>query len=188
VKLTNSTVTSPEPDYQALLSSVEDAIRLGADGISVQVDCRAKKEPEMLEILGMTAEACDHWGIPLVAMMYFVADEKTDAFDADALGHVARIGSELGADIIKTRYTGNPDTFKKVVTGAGGPVVIAGGPKVPGTKDVLKMVSDSLEAGGIGVSMGRNVFAHENPTKMAKALAKVIHEEASVDKAMAELR
>jgi predicted phospho-2-dehydro-3-deoxyheptonate aldolase len=188
VKLTNTTLHAPEKTYQALLSSVEDAVRLGADAVSVQVDCRAEKEADMLRHLGETADICDAWGVPLLAMMYFVPDEKTDSFDADALSHVARIGGELGADIVKTRYTGDSDTFSKVVSGANAPIVIAGGPKADSTRKVLEHVKEAIDAGAIGVSMGRNIFQHEDPAKMVRALRKIIHEDMEVEDAEKELR
>lgn len=187
VKLTNCTLTGPDNTYQALLSSVKDALRLGADGVSVQVDCRANREDEMLRHLGETAELCTEWGIPLLAMMYFIPDDDTDAFDPGALAHVARIGGELGADIVKTRYTGDSETFKEVVAGCNVPIVIAGGPKVDSTKEVLASVKGAIDAGAIGVSMGRNIFQHPTPDKMVRALRKIIHEDAGVEKAQKEL-
>jgi len=67
------------------------------------------------------------------------------------------------------------------------PVIIAGGPKAATTREVLQMVSDSLKAGGAGVSIGRNVFQHENPAKMVKALSALVHDGATVDEALAIL-
>jgi fructose-bisphosphate aldolase/2-amino-3,7-dideoxy-D-threo-hept-6-ulosonate synthase len=99
----------------------------------------------------------------------------------------ARAGAELGADIIKTNYTGDPDSFREVTKGCPVPVVIAGGPKMSTTRDVLQMVRDAIDAGGAGTSIGRNVFQASNPTKMVRAFSKIVHEGASVEEAMKEL-
>jgi fructose-bisphosphate aldolase/2-amino-3,7-dideoxy-D-threo-hept-6-ulosonate synthase len=87
----------------------------------------------------------------------------------------ARIGSELGADIVKTNYTGSPDTFKEVVEGCSVPVVIAGGPKMDTEKDLLQMVYDAISVGATGVAFGRNIFQAKNPTLLVKKLCTVVH-------------
>jgi fructose-bisphosphate aldolase/2-amino-3,7-dideoxy-D-threo-hept-6-ulosonate synthase len=85
-------------------------------------------------------------------------------------------------------YTGDINSFRKVVRGCPVPVVIAGGPKMAMDRDVFQMVSEAMKAGAIGVSIGRNVFQHKDPIAMTKALAKVVHENASVDRAMRGLK
>jgi len=95
--------------------------------------------------------------------------------------HAARIGAELGADIIKTNYTGSPETFKEVVDGCPVPVIIAGGPKVNSEQDLLEMIEGSLEAGGKGVAIGRNVFQANNPTDLVRKIAKIVHEGMSAE-------
>lgn len=104
------------------------------------------------------------------------------------VAHAARVGAELGADIIKTNYTGDVDSFKKVVKGCPVPIIIAGGPKMATDRDLLKMASEAIKTGAAGVSIGRNVFQHRNPVGMVRALSKIVQEEASVEQAMRELR
>jgi class I fructose-bisphosphate aldolase len=101
--------------------------------------------------------------------------------------HAARLGAELGADIVKVNYTGAPDTFREVVEGCPVPVVIAGGPKMDSDRDVLTMVKDAVDVGGAGVSIGRNVFQHKDPTKIVQAFDLIIHQNASVDEAIDHL-
>ena len=91
---------------------------------------------------------------------------------------------DLGADIVKTSYTGEIDTFREVVKGAIIPVLIAGGPKMDSDRDLLQMVKDSIEAGGSGVSIGRNIFQHRNVTGITRAVAEVVLHDASVDEAL----
>ena len=112
-------------------------------------------------------------------------DKKiTDQFDVEVVKHAARIGAELGADIIKTNYTGTPDSFREVVKGCPVPVVMAGGPKTKTNEEFCKMVYDSIQAGGAGIAAGRNVFQHENPTKMVKVLCSIVHEDLNFEKAL----
>ena len=100
------------------------------------------------------------------------------------MAHAARVGAELGADIIKTTYTGDIATFQNVVRSCPVPLVIAGGPKVETVREILQMVHDSIKAGGAGVSIGRNVFQHPNPTRMVQALSALVHKGASINESL----
>jgi predicted phospho-2-dehydro-3-deoxyheptonate aldolase len=184
VHLCGSTKHCPDPNSKVQICSVEDAVRLGADAISVHINIGAKQEDRMLATLGNVACKCDDYGMPLLAMIYPRGPSIKDQHAVDMVAHAARVGAELGADIVKTNYTGDPESFKKVVSGCHVPVIIAGGPKVETVRDVLQMASDSLKAGGAGVSIGRNVFQHENPTRMIKALSALVHRRASVSDAL----
>ena len=109
-------------------------------------------------------------------MMYPRGKKVRSEYDVDVVKHAARIGAELGADIVKTNYTGNPETFKEVVNGCPVPVIIAGGPKMGSEKELLEMIEGSLEAGGRGVAIGRNVFQAEDPTGLVRRISKIVHE------------
>jgi len=158
IHLSASTGLSPHPNHKVLVTSVEKAIKLGADAVSVHVNVGSEREPEMLIKLGTISEICDDWGMPLIAMMYPRGKQIKDEHDAEVVKIAARAGAELGADIIKTNYTGDPDTFKEVIAGCPVPLVIAGGPKVETEKELLEMVKNSVDVGGAGVAIGRNVF------------------------------
>ena len=140
--------------------------------------------PEMLMELGEISETCDYWGIPLLAMMYPRGQKVESEHDVNMVKHAARVGSELGVDIVKTNYTGDPESFREVVEGALVPVVIAGGPKVETNRELLEMVEESLSVGGAGVAFGRNLFQAANPGKITRAIAEVVHNEMSVDEAL----
>lgn len=184
VHLSASTSLGPDPNHKVLVTSVEKALKLGADAVSVHVNVGSEREPEMLLKLGTVAETCDEWGMPLIAMMYPRGKKIKDEHDPEVVKLAARAGAELGADIIKTNYTGDPDTFKEVVEGCPVPVVIAGGPKVETEEELLRMVKDSIEAGGAGVAIGRNIFQAESPEKMTKAIAAIVHDEIDVEEAL----
>ncbi|TRO52152.1 fructose-bisphosphate aldolase [Candidatus Bathyarchaeota archaeon] len=184
VHLSGITLLCPDPNNKVQICSVEDAIRLGADAVSVHVNVGAKEEPQMLKTLGEIACECDNFGMPLLAMMYPRGPKIKDAHAVDVVAHAARLGAELGADIIKTNYTGDPKSFETVIESCPVPVIIAGGPKAETSRDVLQMVKDSVTAGGAGLSIGRNVFQHNDPKRMVKALATIVHDDATVSDAL----
>ena len=184
VHLSASTKLGTDPNYKVQVCSVDEAVRIGADAVSVHINVGAEQENKMLAKLGKVADDCDQYGMPLLAMMYPRGPEIQNQHAVDVVAHAARLGAELGADIIKTNYTGSIETFKEVVRSCHAPVIIAGGPKVETVREVLQMVYDSLKAGGAGLSVGRNVFQHENPTLMVKALSVIVHNNASVGESL----
>jgi fructose-bisphosphate aldolase/2-amino-3,7-dideoxy-D-threo-hept-6-ulosonate synthase len=183
VHFSSSTSLSSSPNRKMLTGTVEEALRLGADGVSLHINIGGKEEPEMLEHLGMTAEQCHKWNMPLLAMMYPRGENIKNPHDPEIVSHVARIGAECGADIVKTLYTGDIDSFAKVVKSVPVPVVIAGGPKAKTDLDVLQMTEDAMKAGAKGVTYGRNIFAHKNPEKMVQALAAIIFKKETAEEA-----
>ena len=188
VHLSASTSLAPNPNNKVIVTSVEKAIQLGADAVSVHVNLGSETESEMLQELGEISETCSYWGIPLLAMMYPRGQRVENEHDVELVKHAARVGSELGVDIVKTNYTGDPDSFKEVVEGALVPVVIAGGPKVDTDEELLQMVKDSIEVGGAGVAFGRNLFQAENPGKITKAISEVVHNDLEVNEALKFLK
>jgi len=183
-----STNLGPDPLNKVLVASVEEGIKLGADAISIHVNVGAENEPEMLQSLGAVAMECEEWGMPLLAMMYPRGPKVKSEHDAEMVKHAARVGAELGADIIKTNYTGDPDSFKEVVRSCPVPVIIAGGPKANTDEEVLQMVEGAIEAGASGVSIGRNIFQHDDPTKMTQAISRIVHEGFSAKEALEILK
>jgi fructose-bisphosphate aldolase/2-amino-3,7-dideoxy-D-threo-hept-6-ulosonate synthase len=172
--LSASTSLGLSPNKKVQMGGVEDAIRLGADGISVHINIGAKEEPEMLQKLGIISDECNEWNIPLIAMMYPRGENIKNPYDVEIVSHVARIGAEAGADIVKTVYTGDRDSFKMVVRTCPVPVVIAGGPKANTDEDILEMCDGAMQAGAIGVTFGRNIFQHKNPPNILNALSRII--------------
>ncbi len=184
IHLSGSTSLSPEPNAKTLVCTVEEAVRLGADAVSVHVNIGDDREKEMLADFGKVAKIASEWGMPLLAMIYPRGKKIQNEYDPVAVKHAARLGAELGADIVKVSYTGSPDTFREVVEGCHVPVIIAGGPKMESDQAILEMVKGAMEAGASGTSIGRNVFQHENPGRIVSALYKVVHENAEVKDAL----
>jgi fructose-bisphosphate aldolase/2-amino-3,7-dideoxy-D-threo-hept-6-ulosonate synthase len=184
IHLSGSTELSFDPDNKVQVCSVEEAVKIGADAVSVHVNVGSNQESKMLAKLGRVADDCDRYGMPLLAMMYPRGPKIQNRHTVDVVAHVARLGAELGADVVKTDYTGDLETFKEVVRGCYVPVIIAGGPRIETVREILQMVNDSLKAGAVGLSIGRNVFQHENPESMVKALSAMVHRRVSVDEAL----
>jgi fructose-bisphosphate aldolase/2-amino-3,7-dideoxy-D-threo-hept-6-ulosonate synthase len=103
--------------------------------------------------------------------------------DAEYLGHAVRLAEELGAEVVKTAYSGDADSFRHVVESTRLPVVIAGGAK--GTdRQTVQNVRGAMDGGAAGVSMGRSIFQHDDPEAITRAVSAIIHDDASADEAL----
>ena len=183
IHLSAGTSVSPDTNEKVIVTSVEEAIRMGADAVSVHVNMGAPTDSQMYKDLGKIAETCEYWGMPLIAMMYPRGEKIDNEKNPEHVAHAARLGAELGADIIKTNYTGDIDSFKEVVDGCPAPIIIAGGSKLS-DGEYLQMVKDSIEAGGVGVASGRNTFQHKDVIGITKATCMIVHEGATVEEAL----
>ena len=185
IHLSASTSLSSYSNKKRLVCTVEEAIRRGADGVSVHVNLGDDNESDMLADLGEVARVAEEWSMPLLAMLYARGPRITNEFDPAVVAHCARVGVELGADIVKVPYTGDIDSFAEVIAGCCVPVVIAGGPRTETTREFREMVDNSLTAGGSGLSVGRNVFQHPKRVQLVRALRGLVHQGLSLDEALA---
>lgn len=169
VNLTASTVRSHHT-RKVIVGTVEDACAIGADAVAVHVNFTDDAEAEMLATLGAISRDCRRLGMPLLALAYVrkkgvdgdenyfsLRDKDPEAY-ADLVAHACHAVVELGANIVKTQYTGSIASFERVLRSvAPTPVIIAGGP--PKEEAVaLKLASDALEAGADGLCFGRNTY------------------------------
>ena len=184
IHLSASTSLSPYPHAKTLVCTVEEALKLGADAVSIHINLGNGQEREMLHDFGKVSEESRKWGLPLLAMIYPRGEKIKDEYDAEVIKHAARVGNEMGADIVKVSYSGSVESFRRVTEGCAVPVVIAGGPKMDSDKDILEMVKGSIDAGGSGVSIGRNVFQHKNPKAMVRAISGIVHDGCTVEDAL----
>lgn len=188
IHLSAGTSISPDPNAKELVCTVEEAVKLGADAVSIHINIGAETDRDMLRQFGQVGERCMVWQMPLVTMMYARGPKINDEYEVEHVKLAARVGAELGADIVKVVYTGSVESFTEVVRGCPVPVVIAGGPKMDSDEDIFRMVEGALEAGAAGLSIGRNAFQHEHPDRMIRALSKMVHDGASVEAAVATLQ
>lgn len=187
IHLSASSSLSPFPNAKTLVGDVEDAIRLGADAVSVHVNLGDETERHMLQEFGRIATSANNWGMPLLAMIYARGPKIENEYEPEVVQHCARLGEELGADVVKVSYTGDKESFRNVVDGCCIPVVIAGGPKMDRPEDILTMVYDSIQAGGAGLSVGRNIFQSDDPKLLVRSLHGIVHEGWDVETAIHEL-
>ncbi len=176
VHISASTSLSADKNHKRIVARVADVAALGADAVSIHCNIGGGKEDEMVSDFGRVADECRTLGLPLLAMCYPRGPNVKNEFEVNAVAHCARLAAELGADVVKTNYTGSVDSFRTVVNGTPIPVVIAGGPKLDSDKALLTMVSEAMEAGAKGVSIGRNVFQHDDVTGITRALGRIVFE------------
>lgn len=176
VHLSASTQLNPDPNDKVLVCSVEEAIFLGADAVSIHINLGAPNESKMLESAGDVVRDCNRWSMPLLVMIY-PRGKGIDPTSAQTIGHCVRVAEELGADMIKTNYPGDPESFQKIVRACSVPVFIAGGEKA-GDIETLSIVRDAVCAGGAGVCLGRNAFQRKDPALFVNRLCRVVHENA----------
>ena len=181
--LSASTNLGPSANSKVQITTIEEAIKYGADAVSIHINFGSEDEPSMLESAGTISRQCTEWGMPLVIMAYPRGPTIKDQYDPVAVAHCARAASEIGADIVKVSYTGDIDSFKEVCKGALAPVVIAGGPQMNSDMEILNMVYDSIQAGGHGVSIGRNIFQNRNVMGMTKAISSIVLDGYTVEEA-----
>jgi predicted phospho-2-dehydro-3-deoxyheptonate aldolase len=184
--LSASNQLGPSPDHKVLIGTVEEAIRRGADGVSIHINLGNHGEPEMLRDFGMVGHACAEWQIPLLAMIY-VRGPKEAAPDK-SIAHAARIGAELGADIIKIPAPKDIRVLREITSSLPVPVVIAGGSRIAEARVFLERVEKAMEAGARGVAIGRNVFQSGCPEIFLKAIYRMVHQGYSAVRALEETK
>jgi fructose-bisphosphate aldolase/2-amino-3,7-dideoxy-D-threo-hept-6-ulosonate synthase len=182
VHLNGSTTIGPDESDKRVTGTVEDAVRAGADAVSFHINVGSDHEPDQIEELAELTADAERLGLPVLAMAY-ARGPGVDESDPEALGHAVRLAEELGADVVKTGYSGDGDSFERVTESTRLPVVIAGGSK--GTdSETVEMVRGAMDGDAAGVSMGRSIFQHEDPEGIARAVSAVVHEDAGVEEAL----
>lgn len=176
-----------ENGRQTLVTDVEEAVIIGSDAVSVRVDVGGPDEGSMLKLLGEVSRDAFKWGMPLYALMDPGRVKDKDK-QLKNLMRAARVGAEMGADLVRIPYSGSKESFKEVVSVCPVPLVSIGGEKKAREKEFLEMVHSVMEAGAWGVSAGRNIFQYKKPGNMIKAIGQIVHKGVSVSKAMEVLK
>jgi len=168
-------------DWELPTTDVSEAVALGADAISVAITVGGEDQPRQTSHLGKIVRDARTAGVPVVAHCYpkgkFIPENER--FSVDNVLYAARVGAELGVDIIKTYYTGSQETFARVVESVPARVVAAGGPKVSDLDQMLNTVKDIMNAGAAGITYGRNVWQDPDPIGVVAALKAVVHDNAT---------
>ena len=170
------------------IAEVEEALVLGADSVVLFTALGGDTEPGMIDILANVGRESAALGMPFIAeaefpTTYATVEELKQQYGFEYLRRNVRLCAELGADIVKTNWPGDPESFGKLVEAANGiPVVLAGGSRLD-DEELLGRMQVAVEAGAIGCSVGRNIFMHNSPEAITRALARVIRERWTADKA-----
>ena len=180
---------TPEWGPLQLIYQVQDALRLGADAVGTMgmpgSRFEAQTLPYLSELIGQSAE----WNMPVLAEMLPGGFENPkELWTPEKVADACRIGAELGADLIKTTYTGNVESFARIVEQVYVPIVVLGGTKSDDPRDLLEQIHGAMQAGASGVACGRNIFQWEDPAKMVQAVAAIIHGGATVDASLELLK
>ena len=190
-----SASASPDGDRPEIvqIAEVEEALTLGADAVVLFTALGGDTEAGMIRILSSVGRECAILGMPFIAeaefpTTYATVEKLKQQYGFEYLRRNVRLCAELGADIVKTNWPGDQDSFGKCVEAASGiPVVLAGGSRLEDA-ELLTRMEQAMAAGAIGCSVGRNIFMHANPEAITRALSRVIRERSTAEKALDALR
>jgi class I fructose-bisphosphate aldolase len=171
--------------------TVEEALRIGADAVRVTIPVNPSNNGQngsMLRSLGETTKTATYWGMPLIGMVVVSENGHVTEEEFELIIRGARIGAEIGADIISVPYPGSSERVREVVESVPAPIIVMGGGKVAKEREILELVKNSLHAGAMGVSVGRNVFQHAKPGNMIKAISSIVHHGVSLTQAAQALK
>ncbi|MFB6166607.1 MAG: class I fructose-bisphosphate aldolase [Haloarculaceae archaeon] len=172
-----------EPD-SAVNWSVDYAHEVGADSIGFTVYGGSNNEIEMVEEFRDAQEKAREYDMPVVMWSYPRGQGLRNANTPETIAYAARLGLELGADVAKVKYPGSQEAMEQTVRMAGKTKVVMSGGSKRSDEEFLSNVKSVIDAGGVGLAVGRNVWQRDNPTRILDALEKVIFEETSVEEAL----
>jgi DhnA family fructose-bisphosphate aldolase class Ia len=166
-----------------------DALRIGADAVAAMGLPGSKFEADQLAYLADLISQCTEWNIPvMVEALPAGFENPKEWWTPENIGHANRICAEMGADFLKTQYSGDPESFKKIVSQLYVPVVVLGGSKGSNPRDLLENIYNSIQVGANGVAVGRNIYQDAHPEKITAAIVAIVHHGATVDEAMKFLK
>jgi len=184
IKLNGRTSLIDKSIISRPICSVDRAVKIGASAVGYKMSIGDSSEPEQFSELGRILEQAHDYGLPVIAWVYLNGPRITNELDTDKLAYAARIGLELGADFIKIKYNNDPEGFKWIVKCAGrAKVLVAGGAKMD-EHDLFRKVDEVMKTGITGMAIGRNVWQHDKPYAMSKAVRMMVQENMSVDDAL----
>jgi len=181
VHLSAGTAHAADGNAKVLVGEVEEALRLGADAVSVHVNIGSDTEERQLVDLGTVANSCDAWNVPLIVMIYPRGPRIADPNDPKLLAHVVNIAVDLGADIVKTNLALPVERMAEVTASCPIPVLAAGGPAGvdPAGTSLVDHARAAMAAGCGGLAVGRRVFSDPSPMSLVAELASVVHHHAT---------
>lgn len=190
--LTASAAGRPSGPVITPIGSVQEALALGADAVVVYVALAGDDEKEMINYASAIGEECQRCGMPFIAEAEFpnayqTLTEASTSYGPEYLTRNARLCAELGADIVKVNWSGDQESFERIVRATGKPVVVAGGTLITDA-ELLTRMEQAVAVGAVGCSVGRNIFEHRDPMAITRALCRVIKERWPASHALEELQ
>jgi DhnA family fructose-bisphosphate aldolase class Ia len=180
-RLSAATGTSPDVYDQRKVSSLQTALKLGADAVVFTVVVGHPKENDMITTFGEISDQAYEFGIPLIGEIDVWPNASGNKGELIRQG--VRALSEENADIIKSYFPEEESYYSNIVKYSLAPLVAAGGPKMENPTRVLEFTKKIMNAGCIGVAFGRNVWQYNSPSKMVRALSAIIKEGKEVNEA-----
>lgn len=155
------------------IANIHSAIRMNADAVAVSVFFGREGDIDIYQWLASLIIECQPYNIPVIAEMM---PPENLAYDPTAIAHAARIGMEIGADVIKTNYSGDVDTFSSIVQSVPIPIIVAGGPKLKNEESdsTVLMARSAIKAGAKGVAIGRRIWQSDNPREITRQVASAL--------------
>lgn len=180
----NSNLAEREDYYSPKQCSVEYAVEeLDADAIGYTMYAGSLNEDEMWEDFREVQEAAREYGIPVVMWSYPRGKgiqnnpEYSGQKDPEVVAYGARLGLELGADMVKCKYPGSQEDWKHLEDQVAELKTVMSGGSKRSDRDFLEDVHATIDVGGNGLAVGRNIFQREDPESLLDKLEKVIFEE-----------
>lgn len=171
--------TKPYGDRYRVLCAPQQAANLGADAVVMYLMFGAADGDtfaDNLAAIGHAVGQAHELGLPLITEVVAWGSQAVDRRDADLLTYGARLAAEIGADMIKTEYTGDPDSMTHLVSSCPAPVLVLGGAKTDSVDALLAATRDALLAGVAGVIYGRNIWQADDPAEVGAAVRSLVHE------------
>lgn len=173
VKLNGKTNLYKGEPISEQICTVEEAIELGASAVGYTIYIGSEYEDVMLREFGKIERRAHEKGLPVVAWIYPRGDSVAGKNKKELMAYAARIGLEIGADIVKIQYEGDVEDLRWAVKSAGKVrIVVAGGAK-KNVKEFLKQVKEIKDSGAVGLAIGRNIWQSEKPLEIVKKIKEV---------------
>jgi DhnA family fructose-bisphosphate aldolase class Ia len=176
--LNSDPLLSSYGDQHRVVCTPRQALSIGADAIIMYFVfgvADGKTFVDNLTAIGNAANEAHEIGLPLIAEVVAWGSQAPSRRDPELLKFGCRIAAELGADIIKTEYTGSPETMRDVISGCPVPVMVLGGAKLDSPDALYDMTRDALGSGAVGVVYGRNIWQADDPAAVGKKVRDIVH-------------
>lgn len=179
VKLNGKTAFHRDEEPVSLQNcTVHEATELGAVGVGYTIYVGSEHEQKMIEEFSEIEREAHDRGLVVIGWMYPRGKHIKSDTDRDTLAYAARLGLELNCDAVKIKYTGDVESYKWVVKAGGrAKIFVVGGPRTETPDELYNTAKEVLEAGAVGLAVGRNIWQAENPIEVVKKLGEIIYTE-----------